>query len=181
MSQFTQRQILLMSVLVAFGVLARILPHPVNFAPVGALGLLAIAYLPKRTGLLVPLLIMFFSDFFIGWHETMLFTWGSYMLIGLAGYWVLKKTKKRSVLALSGPVAAVIFFVVSNFGVWTMGTMYAHSWQGFVRCYEMALPFFTNTLLSDTGFTLGLFLLADLVVRMYTQVSTTRLGRASVS
>ena len=51
-------------------------------------------------------------------------------------------------------VGAVIFFIISNFGVWFTGILYQHSLEGLIQCYIMALPFFTNTLLSTIIFSL---------------------------
>ena len=47
--------------------------------------------------------------------------------------------------------SAVIFFIVTNFGVWTGGS-YGYTLSGFVNCYLLALPFFGNTLISTFVF-----------------------------
>jgi hypothetical protein len=49
-------------------------------------------------------------------------------------------------------IGAITFFIISNFGVWISGTLYEISVQGLLNCYIMAIPFFTNTLLSTIFF-----------------------------
>jgi hypothetical protein len=53
--------------------------------------------------------------------------------------------------------ASVLFFVVTNFAVWAMGSMYPKSAGGLLACYVAAIPFFGNTLLGDAFFTAVLF------------------------
>ena len=60
-----------------------------------------------------------------------------------------KKMFSRIVLSFIG---ALTFFIISNFGVWISGTYYDISAQGLLNCYIMAIPFFTNTLLSTMLF-----------------------------
>ena len=49
-------------------------------------------------------------------------------------------------------IGALTFFIISNFGVWISGSYYDISTQGLLNCYIMAIPFFTNTLLSTLFF-----------------------------
>jgi len=45
--------------------------------------------------------------------------------------------------------SSVLFFVVSNFGVWIGSGMYPHTGLGLTACYLAAIPFFTGTVASD--------------------------------
>ena len=54
-------------------------------------------------------------------------------------------TKKISIVTVV--ISSIIFFVVTNFGVWLIG--YPLTIEGFLACYLMAIPFFINTLLGD--------------------------------
>lgn len=51
-------------VLIIVGVLFRLIPHPANVAPIVAVGLFGGVYLPKRVGLILPLVVLLVSDFF---------------------------------------------------------------------------------------------------------------------
>ena len=104
---------------VAFGVLislsaSRFIPHPPNFTSLIALSF----YIPAVFGLrYIPVVILslFFTDLIIGFHSTMLFTYGSVILIGLISEYFNKSILFRICGALLG---AMIFFLISNFGVW---------------------------------------------------------------
>ena len=127
--------------------LFRIIPHPPNFTPVIALSL----YLPFIFGIWsIPFCILGFAitDYFIGFHSLLFWTWGALAFTGYTSKFC-NKTYSRIVLSFIG---AITFFVISNFGVWISGTFYEISVQGLLNCYIMAIPFFTNTLLSTIFF-----------------------------
>jgi len=54
-------------------------------------------------------------------------------------------------------VAAVMFFVLTNFGVWAFSSLYPKTPGGLVDCFVMAIPFFGNTLLSSLFYSAVLF------------------------
>lgn len=142
--------------LVAFVIIARVAPHPANFAPIAAAALFAGALLPRRWALTVPLAAMVSSDLLIGLHPLVLYTWGSYMLIAFASsQWLRSATPLN--LGASSIAASVLFYVVTNFGVWMQGLMYPMNVGGLVHCYVNALPFFRGTLTGDLFYTGVLF------------------------
>ena len=122
---------------------SRFIPHPPNFTSLIALSF----YIPLIFGVkFIPILIFCFviSDFFIGFHSTTFFTWGSVLIIGL----ITKFFKNNIFFRLIGAVSAsLIFFIFTNFGVWVLGS-YGYSYEGFITCYIAAIPFYTNTLFS---------------------------------
>lgn len=135
----------------------RLLPHAPNFAPIGAMALFSGTYLDKKTAFAVPLLAMVASDFFIGFDSisSRLTVYGSFVLITLLGLW-LKNRRTASNIVLATLSASVLFFIVTNFGVWAFGTLYPRTIEGLVACYAAAIPFFRNTLASDL-FYVGIF------------------------
>jgi hypothetical protein len=150
--------------LVVFGVVMRLLPHPANLAPVGAIALFGGAVLPRKFGWWLPLAIMAVSDYFIGFYDGILFTWTAFLLVGLFGMMLRRSTDWFRVPfgALAG---GIIFFTVSNFGVWMQGGLYPRTWAGLVECYTMALPFFRNTLIGNLLYGAILFGVYALAVR----------------
>ena len=44
-------------------------------------------------------------------------------------------------------VGACIFFIITNFGVWSIGS-YGHTLNGLLACYTLAIPFFAYNLMS---------------------------------
>jgi hypothetical protein len=152
---------LLATALVLIGTLPRFLPHPPNFAPVAAVALFAGAYLPKRWSVVVPLAAMVLSDAVIGFHNLVLFTWGSMALSALLGWWTRRQVSLGRVLAAS-LAASAQFFLITNFGVWAMGA-YARDHSGLVASYLAGLPFLRNTVAGDlfyTGVLFGAYALA---------------------
>ena len=136
--------IILIIVLIAS---SRIIPHPPNFTPIISLGL----YIPIIFGMWsIPFFILCYAitDFVIGFHELLIWTWGSLAIIGLVSKFG-KSLFSRLVMSFC---AAMIFFIISNFGVWLTGSFYANNIEGLINCYTMAIPFFTNTLLSTIMF-----------------------------
>jgi hypothetical protein len=135
--------------LIVFGVVMRLLPHPANLVPVGAIALFAGAVLPRKYGWWLPLAILAISDvLFLGLYDGFLFTWAGFLFVGLFGM-SLRNQSNWFRVPFGALGASVIFFMVSNFGVWLQGQMYPQTLAGLVLCYEMALPFFRNTFFGD--------------------------------
>ncbi len=136
---------------------SRFVPHPPNFTSLIALSL----YVPLIFGLkFIPVLILSFiiTDLFIGLHSLTLFTYGSIIFIGLASKFFRSKIYFRISGALIG---ACLFFLITNFGVWSLG-YYGYTFEGLASCYILAIPFFGNTLVS----TLLYSLLIELLLRI---------------
>lgn len=140
--------------LIILGATARLLPHSPNFAPIAAIALFGGLYLPKKLGLVIPLIAMFISDLFIGFYAwpMMLTVYGSFLIAGLIGQYVKKRKSFFTILG-STLAASIIFFLATNAAVWAFGTMYSHDFSGLLQSYTMAIPFFKNTLLGDLFYT----------------------------
>lgn len=152
------KKILFFTALALFSVVARFLPHPPNFAPIGALSVAAGLNLKWRFAALFPLAAMAASDLFLGFYNPaiMFAVYGSFILyFGLAH---LFKGGRFGVVwaCLSGSVS---FFVITNFAVWAFSSMYSKNISGLIASYGLAVPFFRNTILGDL-FYAGVFLLA---------------------
>ena len=145
--------------LVILVVLTRLLPHPMNFAPIGALGLFSGAYVMDRRAWLIPIIALLISDFFIGFYTPiiMLSVYVSFALSALIGRYAL--SNKRSVIRLGGSAvaSATILFVLSNFTLWTTGLYYPLTLEGLLTCFVRAIPFYGNTLAGDLFYSAVLF------------------------
>ena len=131
--------------LIFLGVLSRLVIHLPNFTPVMAIALFGGATLNKRCAVIVPVVLMAISDVFLGFHDTILFTWGSAALIAVLGLW-LRERKNFKNIALASLGSAVLFFVVTNFGAWL--SLYPRTLAGLQECFLAAVPFFRSTLVS---------------------------------
>lgn len=134
--------------IILFAVVLRLVPHPPNFTPIAAMALFGGAYLDKKYALALPLVVLFISDIFLGFHGTMVFVYGTFLLIGLMGVWLSKHKNLRNVL-LTTICSSVLFFVITNLGVWLEGRLYPRTLAGLIDCYVLAIPFFRNTILGD--------------------------------
>ncbi|MGA1030396.1 MAG: DUF6580 family putative transport protein [Flavobacteriaceae bacterium] len=143
--------------IIVLAVVTRLIPHPPNFAPITGIALFSGTYFAnKRWALLLPLLCLFITYVFLGFHSLMLVVYASFLLISAAAQW-MQKVRFISVLG-----ASVFFFLTSNFGVWYL--YYPHTWEGFMQCYTLAIPFFGNTLAGDLFYTAALFYSAEKLV-----------------
>jgi hypothetical protein len=153
-----------------FAVALRFVPHPVNFAPIGALGLFAGCYLRGRGLWLIPVGAMVISDWIgqvfnlpgFGFYSpiSLAFVYGAFALGSMIG--VLMRDRVGPISVLSAAFAnATVFFIVSNFGVWLSELNgYQKNLTGLVECYYMAIPFFGNSVASDVFYSslfFGLF------------------------
>lgn len=136
---------------------ARLIPHPPDFSPIAALALFGGAsFASKRTALLVPLIGLFLSDLVIGFYAVTPVIYGSFALITCLGFWVRKRQSPLRVAA-AAVAGAVLFFAVTNFGVWAFEALYPKNFTGLIDCYVAAIPFFRNTLASDLLYSALLF------------------------
>jgi hypothetical protein len=142
------------SVIILFAVILRLIPHVPNFAPISGMALFGGAYLNKKYALIIPLIAMFLSDIFLGFHSAMIFVYGSFILTGLIGLW-LRKHKNVIHIAGAALFSSLLFFLITNFGVLLEG-WYPANLSGLMQAYYFAIPFFRNTVLGDLFYT-GLF------------------------
>jgi len=162
--------------LILAAALSRLLPHPPNVAPITALALFGGVYLDRKHAFLVPLAALLISDYFIGFYAGMVWVYASFIAIGFIGIWLRKNLSIRSSI-LAAVSGSVLFFIVTNFGVWTgMHMMYPRNLAGMAECYVAAVPFFRNTLLGDlfyTGVMFGLYATAKKFIPSLTTVQDT--------
>ena len=130
---------------------SRFVPHPPNFTSLIALSFYVPAFLGLRY---LPVLIISFAitDLVIGYHSGTHWTWGSVLLIGLLSVYFVKNVKARLIGATTG---AVVFFLITNFGVWTSG-MYGYTTQGLYTCFVLAIPFFAYSVISTLLFSVAI-------------------------
>ena len=137
---------------------ARLIPHPPNFTPIIAVAIVS-GYFFKNLNLsiLTLLIAMLISDLFIGFYENMIFVYVSLLIITFTFYKISNKINFKN-LFVYGFAGSLIFFIISNFGVWALGSPgldnlpYEKSLAGLIECYIFAIPFFGNTFLSTLIF-----------------------------
>lgn len=136
-------------VLVAVAALTRLVPHPPNFVPLGAMALLSGALLGGGgLAYALPLVAMFAGDLVLGLHAHVPAVYGAMAVVVWMG---TRLGSRRGLVPVSAASLAgsTLFFLVSNFSVWALGGFYPPTLEGLVACYVAALPFFGNSLVAD--------------------------------
>jgi len=153
--------------IIAFAAFSRLIPHPWNFTPIAAIGLFGAAYFSKKSmAIIIPFAALFISDllvnniyypvFFPEFYKGFtlmaggaLWQYGAFALIIGLGLLTLKKVKPMGLIG-TGIGASILFFLVTNFGVWlSYPAMYGSTPAGLMACYTAAIPFFWNTVAGD--------------------------------
>ncbi len=162
---------------------SRLVPHPPNLTPVTAIALFGAWQYGWRgwwKGVLslgLPLAALFLSDLALNnlvyrmGGESGGLVWSypgagwTYLSMALVVGWGWLALKRFSAVRLAGAsvVGSLLFFAVSNFGVWASFELYPHTAAGLMECYVAGIPFLGNALIGDlvfTGLLFGAFWLA---------------------
>lgn len=147
--------------------LSRLLPHPYNFTPIAAMALFGGAYLQNQYSAVgITLISMLLSDIMLqvlyglglrsypGFYSLMPIIYLSLAAITLVGSRLTGRISAWTV-PLASLTASVLFFVISNFGVFLLEK--PHTYFDFARTYTDAIPFFANTLAGDLVYSSLLF------------------------
>jgi hypothetical protein len=135
--------------LMAAAALLRLLPHPLNMTPIGALALFSGAHLHSRWAYVIPLVALLIGDVLLGWFDltVMLGVYIGFLLTTLVGRLCLhqKQSSQRYVVAVVA--GALVFYLISNIGMWH--SYWPRTLDGLIACYIEGLPFLARTLIGD--------------------------------
>ncbi|MDP3725525.1 MAG: hypothetical protein Q8R20_03600 [Nanoarchaeota archaeon] len=134
----------------AISVLLRLLPHPPNIVPMGALALFAGARGKTKWSMGAPLAAMAISDLVIGLYnwKIMAVVYGSFFAAALLGR-VIKKDFSAEKTVIATFAGGVIFFLATNVAVWAFSPWYAKNLAGLLESLMMGLPFWRNSMIGD--------------------------------
>lgn len=161
-----QTQILVGTVLILAAAFSRLIPHPMNFAPITAIALFGGMYFDRRIAPVLPLAALIISDYFLGMYSGIVWVYSAFLLVTLLG---MAASRRKSVGTVAGSTLAgsVLFFLITNFGVWQSGALYPMTMNGLTDCYLAAIPFFRNSLAGDLFYVTMLFGLYELAMKLY--------------
>jgi hypothetical protein len=143
--------------LIAAAAASRLAPHPWNLTSVAAVALFGGAHFEdRRLALAAPLLALFMSDLVLGLYSGMFTVYGSFALVVGIGRW-LRLRRRPALIVTAALASSLLFFILTNFGVWAAGLLYPMTPAGLAACYVAALPFLRNSLEGDLLYTLILF------------------------
>ena len=153
----TNKRWIALLVLVALAALSRLLPHPPNVAPIAALALFGGAYFAdRRLAFVIPGLALLASDALIGFHSQLVLVYACFAVTVMLGTLLQGRLRALPITAATLG-SSVLFFVVTNFGVWLLDGLYPVTFEGLVACYVAAIPFFHNSVAGNLFYTLVLF------------------------
>lgn len=159
------RLLAVLSAIVAAAAL-RLVPHPPNFTPIAAMALFGAAHLGRNPlAFAAPLGALLLSDLVLGFYSGMWVQYASVALIVPLGWMALKRVTPLRV-GLAAIASSILFFAVTNFGVWLQSGMYPLTLGGLAASYVAAIPFFQNTVAGDLFFSGLLFGGFALIERM---------------
>lgn len=183
-------QFITLTTIILAAAFSRVVPHMPNFSPMEAITLFAAAHFARRWQVFViPFVAMWLSSLFIdnviyaasnpqfvwmysGFH----WQYGSYVLIALLGIVTFRRGVSTGKIVASGLGSGLIFFLVSNFGVWLQDSLYSHDLAGLVACYAAAIPFYTGTFLGDAFYVTVLLGGYAFVQKKYPQLNSQTLN-----
>ena len=145
----------------------RLVPHPPNFTPIGAMALFSGGYLGRKVlAFAAPLGALLLSDLVLGFYHGQATVYFSTALIVMIGMVALTRKSPLRVGA-AAIISSILFFVITNFGMWLFSGFYPHTVAGLEACYVAAIPFFQNTVAGDLFYAtllFGGFRLAELLM-----------------
>ncbi|APZ41904.1 DUF6580 family putative transport protein [Acidihalobacter ferrooxydans] len=149
-------RLLTLIVLIFAAAALRLIPHPANFAPIGALALFAGAHFEdRRLALAVPLGALLLSDLVLGLYPGLVFVYAGFALSVGIGFMLRQRTVGR--IAAGTLASALTFFLLTNFGAWLTLGMYPKTLEGLWAAYLAGIPFLRNALLGDAFYVVLLF------------------------
>ena len=186
MQNKTQKALPLALSLIVLGAIARLLPHPPNFTPVGALSLYSGARLRSWQAYLIPIMVMAATGPIMG----MVFGFKAFTALTpfvylsfLINVWIgrhLRQTERVWRIGGAALLGSVQFFVITNFAVWATSHWYPHTFAGLAECYVVAIPFFGWTLAGDVACSALLFGLHAWLSRRYFPIEEVAAGAAQL-
>jgi len=148
--------------------------HLPNFSPISAIALFCGAYFRRPLAVILTLLSVWIGDIFINhsltgnlilFYPGFYWQYASYALIVLLSASTLAGQPGTLKLGANCLASSLMFYLISNFGVWMGAHLYPLNAEGLLACYIAAIPFFKNTLASTMLFSAALFGAAELAKR----------------
>ena len=165
---------LIISLLIV-GIGSRLIPHYPNFTAIGAVSLFGAAFAQRRSiAIIIPYLVMLLSDMilnnviyarmypddyshFIFLYRGALWSYAAFGIIVIFGYSLFRGGIDMTKVIFGALGSSIIFFLLSNFGVWASTNAYPVNFAGLMTCYAAGLPFLVNQVMGDLFYSLILF------------------------
>lgn len=149
MNSNNKTSVLVAVLLIVAAAFTRLIPHPPNFAPIASLAIFGGAVIKNnKYALLLPLGALLLSDILFelftttqGFYDiSQTFVYAAFVLITFLAS-KIKKVNTTNIL-FACLWSGGVFFILSNFGVWLTGALYAKTFEGLIKCYVAAVEFY---------------------------------------
>ena len=159
--------ILALLAITCVGIISHLAPHLWGFSTVGAVGMVAAAYLPRVWWCIPVVVTVAAADLVNGTYAwlAMAAVYLAHLLAAWSARPVLKQVSTPGV-CLAGIFSAVVFYLVSNLAPILM-QHYPNTVEGWVACYVNALPFLARGIAANLLFAGSAFICIELTRRMY--------------
>jgi hypothetical protein len=155
---------MVIATMIVLAAILRIVPHPWNLAPIGAIALFSGSMFRKTwIALAFPMAALLAGDAFIAFYKLMIVVYASFAVSVAIGH---RLGDNRTLTRIGGAIflGALQFFFITNFAMWAVAGFYPKTSAGLAACFAAGLPFFWNTLAGDmlySGVLFGGFALAE--------------------
>jgi len=156
MNKQNNRLITSATLLILAAAFTRLFPHPYNFTAIGAIALFGGSVIKdKKLAFILPLIALLLSDVCLqlvtstkGFYGTsQYFVYAAFIIITALA--MLIRRRSAANIALAAVWSGVIFFVISNIGVWSGSDFYPKTFAGLGACFAAAIPFYKNELFGN--------------------------------
>jgi hypothetical protein len=160
-------------VLIALAALSRLIPHPMNFAPITAIALFGGVNFNGKFSPILPLAALLISDLFLGFYAGIAWVYGSFLLVVAIGL-LIRKYKTIPVVFGATIVSSLLFFLITNFGVWQAGMFYTKNFTGLIECFVAAIPFYRNSIMGDLFYVAVMFGVYEMALKYLPKIQSTK-------
>jgi len=161
------KTLLITTILIVAAATTRLFPHAPNFSPVYAIALISGLFISnKKLAFAVPIATMLLSDLFLGFYPSVMFVYFAMALTTCLGM-IAKSNKTLPQVASFSIASGLLFFIITNFGVWAAESWYPKTMTGLFMSYEEGLPFLRWTIVSSLLYSILLFKLIDFFISKF--------------
>ena len=169
--------ILIITFLIFLGIISRVIKitnindFP-NFTAIIAISVLSGMFFKNRIiAIMIPLIAMVVSDLIIGFNLLNII-WIYIPLIFITYSSFSIKNNNYEQITNRFVAGPIIFFLISNLGVWITSGMYLKNFNGLIQCYIAGIPFLNNSLISTFLYGFILLYLLDFIPQKNAELHT---------
>ncbi len=148
-------------------IFSRTLSYIPNFTPTLSL-IIFLSFLIRDKYLAVFIVItsLLVTDFILGFYSSMIFVYSAYIIVCLISYVFLNHRNLKNVIKLSIS-SELLFYLITNFGVWMMTNTYTSDIHGLYQSYIAAIPFLKLSLGSTLIYSVTIYMIFKIIFPGY--------------